>query len=60
MLTFVKVYRTIKENGFTKTCCVTLVSDKPFYQGKGIEGIYNFQRKIYNLGRKNRVIKLKI
>ena len=29
-----KIYGTIKERDFTKTYCVTLVSDKPFYQGK--------------------------
>lgn len=31
--------------GFTKTATVTLVSDKPFYEGRNNKGIYKFFRE---------------
>ena len=45
----IKFMEQLKERGFTKTCCVTLVSDKPFYQGKGNKGIYKFFREEYSV-----------
>jgi hypothetical protein len=45
----IKFMEQLKERGFTKNCCVTLVSDKPFYQGKGNEGIYKFFREEYSV-----------
>lgn len=45
----IKFMEQLKERGFTKACCVTLVSDKPFYQGKKNEGIYKFFREEYSV-----------
>lgn len=41
----IKFMKQLKERDFNKTYCVTLVSDKPFYQGKENNGIYKFFRK---------------
>lgn len=45
----IKFMEQLKERGFTKTFCVTLVSDKPFYQGKENKGIYKFFREEYSV-----------
>ena len=52
MYSFVKDIRfmeQLRQRGFVKTCCVTLVSDKPFYQGKLNDGIYRFFREEYSV-----------
>lgn len=41
----IKFMEQLKERGFIKTYCVTLVSDKPFYQGKVNTGIYKYFRE---------------
>lgn len=41
----IKFMEQLKERGFVKTYCVTLVSDKPFYQGKVNNGIYKYFRE---------------
>lgn len=43
----IKFMEELKGLGFTKTACVVLVSDKPFYQGKNNHGIYKFFREDY-------------
>ena len=48
MYSFVKDIKFMEqpiERGFTKTCCVVLVSDRLFYEGKLNEGIYKFFRE---------------
>lgn len=45
----------LKELGFTNTFAITLVSDKPFYQGSMNEGIYKYFREEYKVyGRINK------
>ncbi len=41
----IKFMEQLKKRGFTKTCCVVLVSDRPFYEGKLNEGIYKYFRE---------------
>lgn len=46
----IKFMEELKSRGFTKTATVTLVSDRPFYEGRNNEGIYKFfreERSIY-------------
>jgi hypothetical protein len=43
----IKFMEQLKQLGFVKTYCVTLVADIPFYSGKNNEGIYKFFRKEY-------------
>lgn len=43
----IKFMEELRGLGFTKTACVVLVSDKPFYQGKNNNGIYKFFREEY-------------
>ena len=38
----IKFMEELKENGFTKTAVVVLVSDRPFYQGRSNQGIYRY------------------
>lgn len=45
----IKFMEQLIERGFMKTCCVTLVSDRPFYQGNTNEGIYKFFREEYSI-----------
>lgn len=40
----IKFMEQLKESGFNKTAAVTLVSDRPFYEGKQNIGIYNYFR----------------
>jgi hypothetical protein len=50
MYTFVKDIKFIeelKDRGFNKTATVTLVSDRPFYEGRNNEGIYKYFREEY-------------
>ena len=64
----IKFMEQLKERGFTNTCCVVLVSDRPFYQGKSNEGIYKYFREEFSvygeifkptgLGRNNESITL--
>lgn len=37
----------LKDRGFNKTAAVTLVSDRPFYEGLNNEGIYKYFREEY-------------
>lgn len=41
----IKFMEELKSRGFTKTATVTLVSDRPFYEGHNNEGIYKFFRE---------------
>lgn len=43
----IKFMEELKSRGFTKTATVTLVSDRPFYEGRNNEGIYKFFREAY-------------
>ena len=45
----IKFMEELKENGFTKTAVVVLVSHKPFYEGKNNQGIYKYFRKDYQI-----------
>ena len=45
----IKFMEELKSRGFTKTATVTLVSDRPFYEGRNNEGIYNFFREEYSV-----------
>lgn len=45
----IKFMEQLKELGFTKACCVALVSDRPFYQGKSNEGIYKHFREEFSI-----------
>jgi hypothetical protein len=38
----IKFMEEVKDRGFTKTACVVLVSDKLFYSGKMVDGIYKY------------------
>lgn len=52
MYSFVKDIRfmeQLKERGFSKTYCVSLVSDKSFYRGQGNIGIYKYFREDYSI-----------
>ena len=40
----IKFMEELKESGFTNTYSVTLVGDRPFYEGKVNDGIYRFFR----------------
>lgn len=40
----IKFMEQLKESNFTNSFCVTLVSDRNFYQGSNIKGIYAFFR----------------
>ena len=40
----IKFMEQMKESGFDKTYCLTLVDDKNFYSGKKIDGIYSYFR----------------
>ena len=46
---FSKFMEELRERDFTKTYCVTLVSDKPFYQGKVNTGIYRYFREEFSV-----------
>lgn len=41
----IKFMEELKERGFNKTVCVTLVSAKPFYEGRNNQGIYKYFRE---------------
>jgi len=41
----IKFMEELKSRGFTKTATVTLVSDRPFYEGRNNESIYKFFRE---------------
>ncbi|WML32441.1 hypothetical protein RCG24_11565 [Neobacillus sp. OS1-32] len=41
----IKFTEELKSRGFTKTATVTLVSDRPFYEGRNNKGIYKFFRE---------------
>jgi phosphoglycerol transferase MdoB-like AlkP superfamily enzyme len=41
----IKFMEQLKELGFTNTFAVTLVGDRPFYQGSFNEGIYKYFRE---------------
>lgn len=43
----IKFMEELKENGFTKTAIVVLVSDRPFYEGRSNQGIYKYFREEY-------------
>ena len=45
----IKFMEELKALGFTKTCCVVLVSDRPFYQGNINEGIYRYFREEFSV-----------
>jgi len=45
----IKFMEQLKERGFAKNYCVTLVSHKPFYEGKVNGGIYKFFRGEYSI-----------
>jgi len=45
----IKFMEQLKERGFTNTCCVVLVSDRPFYQGKANNGIYKYFREEFSV-----------
>jgi hypothetical protein len=45
----IKFMEELKSRGFTKTATVTLVSDRPFYEGRNNEGIYKFFREEYSV-----------
>lgn len=54
MYSFVKDIRfmeELKERGFTKTACVVMVSDKPFYEGKVNNDIYKYFKKEFTVYR---------
>lgn len=40
----IKFMEQMKENGFNDTYCLTIVSDKKFYYGKKLDGMYAFFR----------------
>ena len=69
MFSFVKDLKfmeELKENGFTNTYAVTLVGDRPFYEGAVNEGIYRYFRREYSVygtiqkptGKRDEVISL--
>jgi hypothetical protein len=43
----IKFMEELKERGFNKTATVTLVTDRPFYEGRNNEGIYKYFREEY-------------
>ncbi|WP_312355184.1 hypothetical protein [Aminipila sp.] len=43
----IKFLEELKDRGFNKTATVTLVSDRPFYEGRNNEGIYKYFREEY-------------
>ncbi|MBU5257242.1 hypothetical protein [Tissierella praeacuta] len=45
----IKFMEELKENGFTKNVMVTLVSDRPFYEGRNNDGIYKYFRDEYKV-----------
>ena len=45
----IKFMEELKSRGFTKTATVTLVSDRPFYEGRNNEDIYKFFREEYSV-----------
>ncbi|MEG0181147.1 MAG: hypothetical protein RR898_01500 [Clostridium sp.] len=45
----IKFMEELKIRGFTKTATVSLVSDRPFYEGRNNEGIYKFFRKEHSV-----------
>lgn len=45
----IKFMEELKENGFKKNAVVTLVSDRPFYQGQKNDGIYKYFREEYKV-----------
>lgn len=45
----IKFMEELKSRGFTKTATVTLVSDKPFYEGRNNKGIYKFFREEHSV-----------
>ena len=45
----IKFIEELKENGFKKNAVVTLVSDRPFYQGRKNDGIYKYFREEYKV-----------
>lgn len=45
----IKFMEQLKERGFNKTAAVTLVSHRPFYQGKSNHGIYRYFREKYSV-----------
>ena len=52
MYSFVKDLKCMEElkgNGFTKNAVVTLVSDRPFYEGRNNKGIYKYFRDEYKI-----------
>ncbi len=45
----IKFMEELKNRGFIKTAAVTLVSDRPFHEGRNNEGIYKFFREEYSV-----------
>jgi hypothetical protein len=45
----IKFMEELKENGFKKNALVTLVSDRPFYEGRNNDGIYKCFREEYKV-----------
>lgn len=43
----IKFMEELKDRGFKKTAVVTLVSDRPFYEGRNNQGIYRYFREEY-------------
>lgn len=43
----IKFMEELKYRGFNKTAVVTLVSDRPFYEGRNNQGIYRYFREEY-------------
>ena len=41
----IKFMEELKDRGFNKTAAVTLVSDRPFYEGRSNQGIYKYFRE---------------
>ncbi len=45
----IKFMEELKSRGFTKTATVTLVSDRPFYEGHNNKGIYKYFREEHSV-----------
>lgn len=45
----IKFLEELKDRGFNKTAAVTLVSNRPFYEGRNNEGIYKYFREEFEV-----------
>ncbi|MBP7509363.1 MAG: hypothetical protein KA807_16240 [Prolixibacteraceae bacterium] len=45
----IKFMEELKYRGFNETAVVTLVSDRPFYEGRNNQGIYSYFREEYTI-----------